>query len=108
MEFEKINVLDSRLVNETPRVEMQRGPASVSKNVASVTGGTVNPQGPLNWNIPITSSGLALDTRWYVEYAMQITATVSAPTGATAEAPILAVGSNISLAPYQISYVLHW
>ena len=56
MEFEKINSIDSRLINETAKIEMQRGPASVSKNVAAVTGGTVN-LNSLQWNIPITSSG---------------------------------------------------
>jgi hypothetical protein len=108
MEFEKINVVDSRFVNETPHVELMRGPASVSKNVSAVTGGTVNPQGPLNWNIPITTQGLALDTRWFVEYAMQITATVTpnGTAGATANFPLLAVGQNISLAPYPLNSLI--
>jgi hypothetical protein len=106
MEFEKVNSIDSRLVNEMAKVEMQRGPASVSKNVAAVTGGTVN-LNALQWNIPITSSGLAVDTRWYIEYELNITVPVTIATSVVAGgSPILSVGTNICLDAYPLSSLM--
>ena len=72
MEFERVNIVDSRFIQDVPRVEMLKGASSVSKNVAAVTGGTVN-SSMLSWQIPITSAGLAVDMRWYVEYSVSFT-----------------------------------
>jgi hypothetical protein len=106
MEFEKVNVLDARLVNEVPRVSMERGASSVSKNEISVTGGTVNPSA-LQWNIPITSSGLAVDTRWYVEYELTMTVPIKAVTATIAVGtPALVVGQNICLDAYPLSSLM--
>lgn len=106
MEFEKVNSIDSRLVNEMAKVEMQRGPASVSKNVSAVTGGTVN-LNSLQWNIPITSSGLAVDTRWYVEYDLDITVPVTVLSADIANPnPILAVGTNICQDAYPLASLM--
>lgn len=106
MEFEKVNSLDSRLVNEVAKVEMQRGPASVSKNVASVSGGTVN-LNSLQWNIPITSAGLAVDTRWYIEYDLDITVPVTvAAADIAAGSPVLSVGTNICQDAYPMSSLM--
>jgi len=106
MEFEKVNVLDARLVNEVPRVEMQRGASSVSKNVIAVTGGTVN-KSALQWNIPITSSGLAVDTRWYVEYSLTMTVPIKAVTADIPNnTPALVVGQNICLDAYPLSSLM--
>lgn len=106
MEFEKVNVLDARLVNEVPRVSMERGASSVSKNVIAVTGGTVN-KSALQWNIPITSSGLAVDTRWYVEYSLTMTVPVKAVANNIAQGtPALVVGQNICLDAYPLSSLM--
>jgi hypothetical protein len=106
MEFEKVNSIDSRLVNEMAKVEMQRGPASVSKNVAAVTGGTVN-LNSLQWNIPITSSGLAVDTRWYVEYDLDITVPVTVLSANIVNPnPILSVGTNICQDAYPLASLM--
>jgi hypothetical protein len=93
-------------VNEMAKVEMQRGPASVSKNVAAVTGGTVN-LNSLQWNIPITSSGLAVDTRWYVEYDLDISVPVTVLSAdITNPNPILAVGTNICQDAYPLASLM--
>ena len=105
MEFEKVNSLDSRLVNEVAKVEMQRGPASSSKNVSAVSGGTVN-LNALQWNIPITSSGLAVDTRWYIEYDLDITVPVTVTGAITAPNAVLSVGTNICQDAYPLSSLM--
>ena len=63
--FEKENVLDARLVNEGAKVEMVRGSASIAKNTIQVSGGSPNTSS-FQWNVPLTSSGLALDTFFMV------------------------------------------
>ena len=106
MEFEKINSIDSRLVNETAKIVMQRGASSVSKNVSAVTGGTVN-LNSLQWNIPITSSGLAVDTRWYIEYDLDITVPVTVGNADVAGgSPVLSVGTNICQDAYPLSSLM--
>lgn len=106
MEFEKVNSIDSRLVNEMAKIVMQRGASSVSKNVAAVTGGTVN-LNSLQWNIPITSSGLAVDTRWYVEYDLDITVPVTVGAAdIVAPNPVLSVGTNICQDAYPLSSLM--
>ena len=107
-QFEKENVLDARLVNEGAKVEMVRGSASTSKNTIQVSGGSPNTSA-FQWNVPITSSGLALDTFFYGEY--QLTFDISiANTGvagiSTGAGPFLRPGVNFSMAPYPVSSLM--
>ena len=107
MEFERVNIVDSRFIQDVPRVEMLKGASSVSKNVAAVTGGTVN-SSMLSWQIPITSAGLAVDMRWYVEYSVSFTINCTA-TGTTTVAGgggMLVPGLNICPAAYPLNSMI--
>jgi hypothetical protein len=108
MEFERVNIVDSRFIQDVPRVEMLKGASSVSKNVAAVTGGTVN-SSMLSWQIPITSAGLAVDMRWYVEYSVSFTINCQA-TGADSSvvggAGLLVPGINICPAAYPLNSLI--
>lgn len=103
MEFEKINIVDSRFVQDVPRVEMLRGASSVSKNIAAVTGGTVN-KSMLSWQIPITSAGLAVDMRWYVEYDMTFTIVCNPVTNPSTG--LLVPGINICPSAYPLNSMI--
>ena len=53
MQYDKVNVIDSRLEQDTPLVKMYRGPGEVSRNVSQVVGGMVNQQ-QIQFNLPLT------------------------------------------------------
>ena len=106
--FEKENVLDARLVNEGAKVEMVRGSASTSKNTIQVSGGSPNTSS-FQWNVPLTSSGLALDTFFYGEYQLTFDITIAnsgAAAVSTAAGPFLRPGVNFSMAPYPVSSLM--
>ncbi|MEI7670471.1 MAG: hypothetical protein WCJ33_10355, partial [Pseudomonadota bacterium] len=107
-QFEKENVLDARLVNEGAKVEMVRGSASISKNTIQVSGGSPNTSS-FQWNVPITSSGLALDTFFYGEYQLTFDIAITNGSGtdiANTAGPFLRPGINFSMAPYPVSSLM--
>ena len=55
MQYDKVNVIDSRLEQDTPLVKMYRGPGEVSRNFSKVVGGVTNNQ-QLQFNLPLTAS----------------------------------------------------
>lgn len=106
MEISKINVVDTRLVNSNPQIEMIRGPASMSKNIASISG-NVNTQS-WQFNIPINTEGTAVDLRVYAHVVASFDIVLANKSGGTitiGDSPvsILQAGGNISLGPLPLN-----
>jgi len=106
--FEKENVLDARLANEGAKVEMVRGSASIAKNIIAVSGGNASSAlSAIQFSVPITSSGLALDTFFYGEYTLQFLVQLgNNGTTVSLNTPLLVPGVNFSMAPYPVSSLM--
>lgn len=100
MEYEKVNVLDSKFILKKPLVKMQRGASDVSRNSILCAGN--NPSDSSNsFNVPITP-GSWLDPNLIVHTKVKFTVTVTNTTNAViaAGAPVLVPGLDITMSEY--------
>jgi hypothetical protein len=104
MKYNKINIIDDKLIQHEPVVKMYRGAESCSNMVITPVGGVLN-QSQLVWNIPCTPSNY-FDRRPMIKTTFTVPVTcknTSAGTNVAQGAALTVPGTDVTMSAYPAS-----